>query len=309
MNNSGNWSGFFTYDKTTGSKNQFEVNIDFKMDGANKALYGKGSDLGGEFELIDSLVTDNIVRFRKRYLKKGNDQQLSIKYAGRLKGNAQIEGKWWIPGKRKMHGFFFMRYDPYEKWMSTAMSKCNSYEYCSKGNLVIKPERGKAILWYNHLINNEGTWIGGLDNAMYYGHCDVTKGEKWIATNWINIDGDGDRELRAWKKGSNLITHTKTRASQNILESMQRKRETINTDVIEDEMKKEIADEEEWTFEENRPKERHVLNAVTSLLETLKDHELRSVSKVVHQKLEMLCVPLVLNQGGKISLVDGSKAE
>lgn len=114
MNNSGNWSGFFTYDKTTGSKNQFEVNIDFKMDGANKALYGKGSDLGGEFELIDSLVTDTIVRFRKRYLKKGNDQQLSIKYAGRLKGNAQIEGKWWIPGKRKMHGFFFMRYDPYE---------------------------------------------------------------------------------------------------------------------------------------------------------------------------------------------------
>lgn len=114
MNNSGNWSGFFTYDKTTGSKNQFEVNIDFKMDGANKALYGKGSDLGGEFELIDSLVTDTIVRFRKRYLKKDNGQQLSIKYAGRLKGNAQIEGKWWIPGKRKMHGFFFMRYDPYE---------------------------------------------------------------------------------------------------------------------------------------------------------------------------------------------------
>lgn len=193
--------------------------------------------------------------------------------------------------------------------MNTAISRCNSYEYCSKGNLVIKPERGKAILWYNHLINNEGTWIGGLDNTMYYGHCDVTKGEKWMATNWINIDGDGDSELRAWKKGNNLITHTKTRVSQNILELMQRKRESINTDVIEDELKKEMADEEEWTFEENRPKERHVLNAVASLLETLKDHELRSVSKVVHQKLEMLCVPLVLNQGGKISLVDGSKAE
>lgn len=114
MNNSGNWSGFFTYDKTTGSKSQFKVNINFKMDGANKALYGKGSDVGGAFELIDSLVTDNIVRFRKRYLNKGNGQQLPIKYAGRLKGNAQIEGKWWIPGQKKMHGFFFMRYEAYE---------------------------------------------------------------------------------------------------------------------------------------------------------------------------------------------------
>ena len=193
--------------------------------------------------------------------------------------------------------------------MSTATGRCNSHEYCSKGNLVIKPERGKAIIWYNHLINNEGTWIGGLDNAMYYGHCDVNKGEKWIATNWINIDGDGDNELRAWKKGSNLISHTKTGESENILRTMRKKRESIRTDIIEEEMKDDMEDAKEWTFDDNRPKERHVLNAVTSLLETLKEDELRSVSKIVHEKLEMLCVPLVLNQGGKISLVDGSRAD
>lgn len=308
MNNSGNWTGFFTYDKTTGSRNHFQVNIEFKMEGANRALYGKGSDAGGAFELIDSLVKDDIIRFRKRYLNNDSGE-VSIKYAGRLKGKAQIEGRWWIPGRGKMHGFFFMRCEAYEKWMSTATGRCNSHEYCSKGNLVIKPERGKAIIWYNHLINNEGTWIGGLDNAMYYGHCDVNKGEKWIATNWINIDGDGNNELRAWKKGSNLISHTKTGESENILRTMRKKRESIRTDIIEEEMKDDMEDAKEWTFDDNRPKERHVLNAVTSLLETLKEDELRSVSKIVHEKLEMLCVPLVLNQGGKISLVDGSRAD
>ena len=113
MNNSGNWTGFFTYAKTTGGKNPFEVDIQFKMDGANKVLYGKGNDASGEFEFTDSLVTGDIIRFRKKYLNQGNSQ-LSIKYAGRLKGNAQIEGKWWVSGQKKMNGFFFMRYEAYE---------------------------------------------------------------------------------------------------------------------------------------------------------------------------------------------------
>ena len=194
--------------------------------------------------------------------------------------------------------------------MNNALGKCNSHQYCPKGNLVIKPERGKAIMWYNHVINDEGTWIGGLDNTMYYGHCDVINGEKWVATNWINVDGDGDMELRAWKKGNNLISHTKQHESQNILQRMRKSRESIRTDVIKEEMQNDMENTEEWTFEEDtRPKERHVLNAVTSLLASLEDDELRTVSKRVHEKLEMLCVPLVLNQGGKISLVDGSKAD
>ena len=113
MNNSGNWTGFFTYAKTTGSKTSFEVDIEFKMDGANKILYGKGNDASGEFELVDSLVTGDIMRFRKKYLNK-EMSDVSIKYAGRLKGNAQIEGKWWVPGQKKMHGMFFMRYAAYE---------------------------------------------------------------------------------------------------------------------------------------------------------------------------------------------------
>ena len=192
--------------------------------------------------------------------------------------------------------------------MSNVLGKCNSHEYCAQGNLVIKPERGKAVMWYNHVINDDGTWIGGLDNRMYYGHCDVTKGEKWIATNWINIDGDGNIELRAWKRGTNLISETRKHENLNILQRMQRNKEKNIPDVIEEELNNDMENNQEWTFE-SRPKERHVLNAVVSLLEALKDDEMLAVSKKVHEKLQMLCVPLVLNQGGKISLVDGSKAE
>lgn len=122
MNNSGNWTGFFTYDKTTGSQNPFEVDIQFKMDGANRVLYGKGKDESGEFELIDSLLTGDIIRFRKKYLAQGKND-ISIKYAGRLKGSTQIEGKWWIPGGNKMHGRFFMRHAIYEVCYVTQSTK------------------------------------------------------------------------------------------------------------------------------------------------------------------------------------------
>lgn len=83
--------------------------------------------------------------------------------------------------------------------MDGELSKCNFYEYCLKGNLVIKLERGKVIMWYNYVFYDDGIWIGGLDNRMYYGYCDVIKGEKWIVINWLNIDGDGIMELRVWK--------------------------------------------------------------------------------------------------------------
>ncbi|KAJ7383008.1 hypothetical protein OS493_031178 [Desmophyllum pertusum] len=277
MNNSGNWTGFFTYDKTTGSRNSFEVDIQFKMDGANRVLYGKGNDDSGEFELIDSLLTGDMIRFRKKYLKQGKND-VSIKYAGRLKGNTQIDGKWWIPGVKKMHGRFFIRHNAYEE------------------NLVIKPERGKAVMWYNHVLNDDGTWIGGLDNRMYYGHCDVNEGEKWIASNWINVDGDGNTVLRAWKRGTNLISETKKHLNQNILQRMQKDKDNHVTDVIEEEFNSDMENAQDWTFE-TPPKERHVLNAVVSLLEALKQEELRDVSKYVHEKLGMLCIPLVLNQG------------
>lgn len=79
-------------------------------------------------------------------------------------------------------------------------------KHCDNSNLVIKPQRGTAVLWYNHLLDDANRWIGNLDPLSYQGSCRVKKGEKWVAKIWININGDGKRELRAWKMGHNWLT-------------------------------------------------------------------------------------------------------
>ena len=39
-------------------------------------------------------------------------------------------------------------------------------------------------MWYNHDIDEHG-WLGDHDEQSLHGGCDVIKGKKWIATNWI----------------------------------------------------------------------------------------------------------------------------
>lgn len=78
-------------------------------------------------------------------------------------------------------------------------------KHCDKSNLVIKPQKGKALLWYNHLYDGSRGWLGELDPLSYQGSCHVQKGEKWVAKIWVNINGDGKEELRAWKMGHNWL--------------------------------------------------------------------------------------------------------
>ncbi|XP_052778734.1 transmembrane prolyl 4-hydroxylase-like [Mya arenaria] len=56
---------------------------------------------------------------------------------------------------------------------------------CDTSSLVIKPEKGKAILWYNHFMDKKG-YLGHVHMKSWHGGCNVKKGVKWIATNWIN---------------------------------------------------------------------------------------------------------------------------
>eukprot|EP00112_Aurelia_sp_Birch-Aquarium-sp1_P003880 Seg1439.5 transcript_id=Seg1439.5/GoldUCD/mRNA.D3Y31 product="Transmembrane prolyl 4-hydroxylase" protein_id=Seg1439.5/GoldUCD/D3Y31 len=104
---------------------------------------------------------------------------------------------------------------------------------CSKGpnvtasNLVIKPEKGKAIMWYNHYIGRDTGWMSTLNPLSFYGANHVTKGEKWIATTWINILGDGVNELRPWKMGTNWLSENNKK--KDIIETMR------NDDFIEGE--------------------------------------------------------------------------
>lgn len=76
---------------------------------------------------------------------------------------------------------------------------------CAESNLVIKPQRGKALMWYNHKLRGSQGWFGDLDPLSYQGSCEVKKSEKWVAKIWVNINGDGRKELRAWKMGHNWL--------------------------------------------------------------------------------------------------------
>ncbi|EDO48200.1 predicted protein [Nematostella vectensis] len=306
MHNTGNWTGFFTYSKTTGSRTAFDVHLTFRTDGANKVLQGNGTDEGGQFEFTDSLVAENIVRFRKRYVDMRPEEPVhTIKYAGRIKGGSTIEGLWWVPGHPRMHGKFFMYYKKYDKWVDRQLQKCDTSAYCPKASLSIKPKKGTALMWYNHNTNKDG-WIGSLDDKCYFGNCDVIRGDKWIATSWINVIGDGNTTLRAWRSGKNWLSVLNRAKHTDMLAKMKREKKHEETDVIQEAFMKDMKEKKNFAPTENRQPERHVLNAVTSLLNKLNDQGIRDVSKKIHEKLSMTCIPLVLNHEGKIRVVDGS---
>ncbi|XP_076870628.1 transmembrane prolyl 4-hydroxylase [Brachyhypopomus gauderio] len=68
-------------------------------------------------------------------------------------------------------------------------------KHCDKGNLRVKPTKGTAVLWYNYLSDGRG-WVGEQDEYSLHGGCIVTRGTKWIANNWINVDPDYQRQVR-----------------------------------------------------------------------------------------------------------------
>ncbi|XP_071952773.1 transmembrane prolyl 4-hydroxylase-like [Antedon mediterranea] len=74
--------------------------------------------------------------------------------------------------------------------------------HCKDANLVVKPKKGKAVLWYNHKLNEDG-WIGDKDVYSFHGGCDIIKGIKWIANHWLTVDTEKERQIRYmefWEK-------------------------------------------------------------------------------------------------------------
>ncbi|XP_059916903.1 transmembrane prolyl 4-hydroxylase [Gadus macrocephalus] len=66
---------------------------------------------------------------------------------------------------------------------------------CERSNLRVKPTRGTAVFWYNYLSDGKG-WVGEQDQYSLHGGCVVTRGTKWVANKWINIDPDYQRQVR-----------------------------------------------------------------------------------------------------------------
>ena len=62
----------------------------------------------------------------------------------------------------------------------------NLSTHCYDANIVVRPTRGTAIMWYNHVVDNVTGLLGAQDERSLHGGCDVLEGHKWIANNWIN---------------------------------------------------------------------------------------------------------------------------
>ncbi|XP_065676544.1 transmembrane prolyl 4-hydroxylase [Hydra vulgaris] len=65
-----------------------------------------------------------------------------------------------------------------------AIDLFNLSEHCQDANLVLKPVKGTAVVWYNHYVDYKG-WLGALEERSLHGGCEVKKGEKWIMNIWI----------------------------------------------------------------------------------------------------------------------------
>nr|XP_054764916.1 transmembrane prolyl 4-hydroxylase-like [Lytechinus pictus] len=71
----------------------------------------------------------------------------------------------------------------------------NLNNHCKESKLHVRPERGKAVIWYNHFLNEETGWFGDVDNFTWHGGCPVMKGEKWIMNRWICASNDREVDL------------------------------------------------------------------------------------------------------------------
>ena len=92
-----------------------------------------------------------------------------------------------------------------QAWAEITKFRCDLSKHCHKANLFVKPRKGTAILWYNHLRDEKTGWHGRLDEMTYHGGCDIIKGEKWIANNWINILGDSRETMVSYKNPKKKI--------------------------------------------------------------------------------------------------------
>ena len=54
-------------------------------------------------------------------------------------------------------------------------------------------------MWYNHLRDPHTGWFGHIDPMTYHGGCDIVRGQKWIANNWINILGNSKENMVSYK--------------------------------------------------------------------------------------------------------------
>lgn len=74
----------------------------------------------------------------------------------------------------------------HEELLSGKNYSSNLSKRCKKASLIVKPVKGSALFWYNHVLEEESGMMGEVDLLSLHGGCDVFEGEKWVANLWIN---------------------------------------------------------------------------------------------------------------------------
>ncbi|XP_022097191.1 transmembrane prolyl 4-hydroxylase-like isoform X2 [Acanthaster planci] len=83
---------------------------------------------------------------------------------------------------------------------NVSVETCDLSRHCHEANLYVTPEKGKAVMWYNHYINETTGWLGSMNPYSLHGGCDVIQGTKWIANNWITVDNSYQRQMLYMKE-------------------------------------------------------------------------------------------------------------
>lgn len=93
----------------------------------------------------------------------------------------------------------------------------NLNEKCGLPGLKVTAEMGKAIIWYNHFVNQTSGWLGEQDRHTYHGGCPVKKGEKWVANFWIKVTDDKQDDLAKMHKYQQLLSKKKKKKGKDEL--------------------------------------------------------------------------------------------
>lgn len=149
------------------------------------------------------------------------------------------------------------------------------------------------MFWYNHERDYETGMLGNSDNDCLFGHCAVENGEKWVATARLNVIGDGEIDLRAWRRGINWLQNAEK--YPNIMKKIGSHQSRTKVEEYKDDFERFKSEEIKVNKSDHKMHEKktqsHVLNAVTILLNAVDSSGLNTIAKVVHKKLRLTCVP------------------
>ena len=52
-------------------------------------------------------------------------------------------------------------------------------------------------MWYNNFIDTDSGLLGRIDLNSLHGGCNVIRGEKWIANNWLTAPTKDTRYIKS----------------------------------------------------------------------------------------------------------------